>query len=242
MRPTELGNAFLAHAERIDLQAGDLYAALRDLRQAKAGTLRLGIGQGIPDRFVVAIAQVQTSSGVSLDLSGGMTDSLQRAVAVGDSELALIGLAGVPRAGLKWIPLCDDPMQPMGAPDSAAGGRRLLQWSELAVLPWIVPAPGTASFEEFESNFRRHGLEPPTPIVASRMSNREIPLALALKAIVLMTRSLAEEPSVRAQFRLVRPEGGWPSRRKLGIVHRDGGYLSPAARKAMSTIRELLAR
>lgn len=242
MRPTELGHAFLAYAQRLDLNATDMYAALRDLRQAKAGTLRLGIGQGVPDRFVANLAQALTSHGVSLDLSGGMTDSLQRSVAVGDLEFALIGLARSPGTGLKWIPIRDDPMQPMAPPSMPlARVRSEVSWSELARARWIVPAPGTASFLEFEKNFREHGHEHPVPIVASRTSNREIPLALALDAIVLITRSLAEEPPVREQFRLIRPEGGWASRRKLVLVHRQGGYLSPAARKALETIRETMA-
>jgi LysR family transcriptional regulator, regulator of abg operon len=242
MRPTELGQTFLSYAERLDLNATDLYAALRDLRQAKAGTLRLGIGQGIPDRYVISLAQVTTAHGVTLDLSGGMTDSLQKAVAVGDLEFALIGLARAPGNGLKWIPIRDDPMQPM-APSSNSLTRRRekVDWCELAQARWIVPGPGTASFAEFEKNFRDHRVEPPTPIVASRTSNREVPLALALDAIVLITRSLAEDPNVAAKFRLVQPQGGWTSRRKLVLVHRQGGYLSPAARKALETIRETVA-
>jgi DNA-binding transcriptional LysR family regulator len=41
MRPTEIGTAFLQLAQNMDLAAEDLYAQMRDLRQAKAGTLRL---------------------------------------------------------------------------------------------------------------------------------------------------------------------------------------------------------
>ncbi|UUZ62166.1 LysR family transcriptional regulator [Polaromonas sp. P1-6] len=242
MRPTELGQTFLSYAERLDLNATDLYAALRDLRQAKAGTLRLGIGQGVPDRYVISLAEATTAHGVTLDLSGGMTDSLQKAVAVGDLEFALIGLARAPSNGLKWIPIRDDPMQPMAPRSNSLTHRReSVAWSELSHARWIVPAPGTASFAEFERNFCDHRVEPPIPIVASRASTREVALAVALDAIVLITRSLAEDSQISARFRLVRPEGGWASKRKLVLVHRQGGYLSPSARKALETIRETVA-
>ena len=242
MRPTELGQTFLAYAQKLDLHAADLYGALRDLRQSKAGTLRLGIGQGVPNRYVATVAQAITASGVTLDLSGGMTDSLQRSVAIGDLEFALIGLTKPPENGLRWIPIRDDPMQPI-APVSLpiARQRSEIQWGELAKARWIVPAPGTASFQEFERNFRDRGVERPVPIVASRNSNREIGLALALDAIVLITRSLAEEDDVASRFKLIRPAGGWRSKRKLVLVHREGGYLSPAAKKSLETIRQTLA-
>lgn len=241
MRPTELGHAFLAHAHRLDLEAADLYAALRDLRQARAGVLRLGIGQGVPDRVVVALGQDTSDQGVRLELSGGVTDTLQRAVAQGELEFALIGLPRAPEAGLRAVALCEDPMVPMvPLAHPSARARTPVRWPQLAQEKWIVPARGTSSHADFEQNFRAHGLEPPTPWVASRNSGRELALATALGAIVLLTRSHAEEPEVRARFRLLKVEGGWPSGRKLVIVHRQRGYLSPAAGKAMESVRRAL--
>lgn len=242
MRPTEIGSAFLAHAERLDLGAMDMYAALRDLRQAKTGTLKFGIGQGVPDRYVTHIAKASADRGICLGLAGGMTDSLQRAVLIGELEFALIGLSQPPTNGLHWVPLRDDPMQPVAPRSTALGRRRTeLPWSELAAASWIVPAPGTASYSEFESNFRRHRLQAPQPLVSSQASNREVPLAIELGCVVLMTRSLAEEETVAQRFGQLKPEGGWRSQRKLVLVSRQGGYLSPAAKKAIETVRESIS-
>lgn len=244
MRPTEIGEAFRRYAERLDLEATDLYAALRDLRQARAGVLRVGFGQGVPDRVVTALAREMISSGVDLDLAGGMTDSLQRAVAVGELEFAVIGLTQDPSPGLDWLPLREDPMQPIAPADHAlVSARKPVAWSSLAKAKWIVPASGTSSFAEFQRNFRGHGLAAPQPCVASRTSHRELAIAAAIGAIVLVPQSLWQETGRRLHFAPVRPQGGWSSSRVLGIVRRQAGYISAAAQKAIDCIREVaLAR
>lgn len=240
MRPTEAGEAFLRYAERLDLEATDLYAALRDLRQVRAGVLRAGLGQGVPDRIVTAFARKMISSGVDLELAGGMTDSLQRAVAVGDLEFALIGLTQAPSPGLVWMPLSEDPMQPIAATGHPmASARNPVAWSSLAKEKWIVPASGTSSFAEFQRNFRDHGLTAPRPCVESRTSHRELAIAAAVGAIVLVPQSVAQEAAQLLHFAPVRPAGGWSSSRKLGIVRRQTGYVSAAAQRAIDCLGEV---
>lgn len=242
VRPTGLGLAFLERAQRIDLEAGDLYAALRDLRQARAGVLRIGLGHGVPDRWLLPVATALTGNGVRLDLSGGMTDSMLRAVRLGELEFAVVGLTAAPDEHLAWQPLLEDPMQPWApAGHDLADPRRPPDWAQLAEARWVVPARGTSTFAEYERNFATQGLAAPLPWVASRSSQRELALAKALDALVLLPRSVAEEPALQAQFAPVLPPGGWQSDRRLAIVHRAGGYLSPAALRTMALLREAVA-
>ncbi|UUZ62160.1 LysR family transcriptional regulator substrate-binding protein [Polaromonas sp. P1-6] len=239
MRPTEVGEAFLRYAERLDLGATDLYAAMRDLRQARAGVLRVGLGQGVPDRIVTMLARTMISGGVDLDLTGGMTDSLQRAVGLGELEFAIIGLTQAPSPGLEWSPLIRDPMQPIAPSEHPmASARRPVAWSSLARAKWIVPASGTSSFAEFQRNFRDRGLTAPRPCVESRNSHRELALAAAIGAIVLVPQSVAGEIKQLLQFVPVRPQGGWSSSRELGIIRRQTGYISAAARKGIDCVCE----
>lgn len=242
MRPTELGQAFLDRVRPIDLAAGDLHAALRDLRQARSGRLRWGVGQGVPDRWVVPVARALVADGLQLVLSGGMTDAMLRGVTAGELEFVLLGLAAAPEPPLDWQPLCDDPMAPLapiGHPFARA--RRAPTWAQLAQAQWIVPARGTSTFTEFERNFTEQGLAPPQPCVASRSSQRELSLASALGALVLVPRSVIEEPALKERFFAVAPPGGWHSNRRLTVVRRRGAYLSPAAERAIGQLQELIA-
>lgn len=244
MRPTEMGLAFLARAERMDLDAADLYAQLRDLRQSRRGLLRLGLGQGIPDRWVEPVARTLVARGVHLELVGGITDSLTRAVGLGELELAVTGLAAAPGGGLAWQRLRDDPMQPMapaGHPLADAG--REAGWNELAAARWIVPARGTATWAEFQRNFEHHGRAAPEPVVTSRSSGRERLLAVALGALMLVPRSARQAGDDLAPGLVpVRVSGGWASARCVGVVQRAGGYLSPPAELAIGLLRDVMER
>ncbi|MNW22844.1 hypothetical protein D3C71_2245810 [compost metagenome] len=57
-----------------------------------------------------------------------------------------------------------------------------------------------------------------------------------------MPRSVLKEPHVAAQFVAVSPVGGWRSTRRVGIVRRAGGYLSPAATQAMEALEAILRK
>lgn len=242
MRPTELGQAFLERARPIDLATGDLHAALRDLRQGRSGMLRWGVGQGVPDRWIVPVASALAADGVRLVLSGGMADAMLRGVTNGELEFALVGLSAAPEPPLTWQPLCDDPMAPLAPVDHAfARARRPPSWPQLAQARWIVPARGTSTFTEFERNFAEQGLAAPEPWVASHSSQRELSLAGALDAMVLVPRSVIEEPGLASHFIAVIPPGGWRSGRRLAVVRRRGAYLSTAAEHAIARLQDLVA-
>ncbi len=240
MRPTEIGSAFLARAADLDLAAGDLYAQLRDLRQSRAGTIRIGVGQGVPDPCVLPVVTRLVERGVHVQLTGGMTDSLRREVAAGELEFAVFGLSGPPGEALAWEAVVPDPMRPMaprGHP--LARPRRNVPWRELAQARWVVTGRQTATFAEFERNFRNRGVPPPVPTVLSQSSFRDVALARAAQALVLVPRSAARR-DVAEGLEAVLPAGGWHSKRSLCLVWREGGYLSPAAEHAMGLFRTLL--
>jgi len=237
MRPTELGLAFLRRAAQMDLAAEDLYAELRDLRQARAGVVRMGIGHGLPDRWVRPVVQALVTRGVSVDLVGGMTDSLKEGVLAGEIEFALLGQTGVVAQGLAWLPLIDDPMRPMAPRGHAMGPpRRQVGWSELATARWVVTGRTTATFREFEANFGARGVVAPTPSMLSYSSGREVAMCLALDAIMLLPLSVTREEVVLTALVGVSPAGGWRSERKVGFIRRQGAYLSPSASLAMDLL------
>lgn len=236
MRPTELGHAFLARARALDLAAADLHAAMRDLRQSRAGLLRFGVGQGVPDHWISPVVRVLADAGVRFEISGGMPDAIVPRVALGELEFSLSGLSGPPGVGLDWRPLAPDPivvLAPRTHPLAAPGKRS--SWAQLARARWIVPASKTSSHEEFLRNFAQHG-PVPEATVTSHTSQRELMLGLALNALVLVSRSRLETPGLLEDYAVLRPPGGWASSRQIALVFRKGGYLSPAAQRAMDLI------
>lgn len=242
MRPTEIGETFLQRAQGMDLAAEDLYLQMRDLRQARAGTLRIGVGHGIPDRFVLPVVGQLVERGINVQISGGMTDSLRREVAVGEQDFAVIGLFQEPSDGLAWESHAYDPMVPM-APKGhpMADTPRPVAWKDLTQTRWIVTGRQTSTFTEYERNFAAHGLKAPQPAILSQSSLREVALALTTKSVVLMPRSMTTEAK-SVKLLPVRPAGGWHSDRYVGLATREGGYVGPAAELALKLFREIFKK
>lgn len=242
MRPTEIGRAFLERARDIDLAAADLQAALRDLRQARAGVLRFGFGQGVPDHWLMPVVRALTADGVATDLNGGMPDSLLPRIANGELEFALLGASGAPGGPLTFEPLRADPIQPVAPAQHALARQRLEPtWEQLAKANWIVPPPGTSTRTDFDRNFADRGLTV-EPLVVSRATQRELTLALTLDALLLLPKSKVGDPEVKSGFVPLNPPGGWHSPRRVGLVYRRIGYLSPAAQRAMKLLRQSVGK
>lgn len=238
MRPTELGRAFLARAQQIDLAAADLHAQMRDLRQARAGELHFGVGLGLPDRWVNRVIRALVDEGICVHLSGGMPDALLPRVSLGEMAFCLSGLSDAPGGNLAWEPLRADPIQPL-APigHELAHCSSAPSWAQLAEARWVVPGPGTSTHAEFVRNFNAHA-RLPRQLLISHSSQRELALASTLEALVVVASSRLQDLTVRERFVAVSPPGGWPSTRQVALVWREAGYLSPAAERAMVLLRE----
>ena len=242
MRPTEIGRAFIERATLIDLAGADLHAALRDLRQARAGVLRFGIGQGVPDAWIVPVVAEFAGRGVALDMVAGMPDVIVPRVAAGELEFALMGTSADDVGGpLRWQALREDPIVPIAPRTHAlARQRTCVEWPALAAARWVLPPRGTAARDDFQRNFAAHGLEPPEPAVVSRSTHREATLALALGALTLVPRSKLDDGPVHEHFVPLAPPGGWDSPRRVALLRRRSGYLSPAAEQAMRRFAEVV--
>ena len=101
----------------------------------------------------------------------------------------------------------------------------------------MVPGPGTSTHAEFVRNLETHG-PLPRQLLISHSSQRELALAEALGALVLVASSRLQDAAVRERFVAVTPPGGWLSTRQIALVWREGGYLSPAAERAVAFLRE----
>lgn len=242
MRPTPFGRAFLSRIEVVERQLEDALDEVRDLRTGQSGTVRVGLGQGVPDAFVVdAVTAWRTTTRASLEIVGGVTDSLLRALAAGDIDMAVIGLPRAPGGGVTWRGLFDDPVvvcAPLGHPLARARG---VGWDALASAEWVVQAPGTSTMKQFERAFRAAGQTPPVARIASRASNRERALALATGALILMPRSVIARPDAAAAFAEVDVRPAWASVRRVGIARRRGAYQTSAARRLVECLAQASA-
>jgi LysR family transcriptional regulator, regulator of abg operon len=236
---TDFGRALFEHAQLVDLSITDMMAQLRDLRQTKTGQLRLGIGLGVPDSLVVPPCQRLIEDGASLDITGGMTDTLSKLLAVGELDALLMGSPNRANTQFLWTTLCPDPLAPWVARDHALATKKGVTLKMLQAERWVVPAPTTFTHSEYLSNFTSARLEAPKPSVVSRSSLRDLSLASAIGGVLLLPKTLENNSELLAKFCPLRLAQPWISQRYLGVAQRKNAYQNPLTAKFIALIKKL---
>jgi DNA-binding transcriptional LysR family regulator len=237
VRLTEAGSAMLVYARNVDLDVRDALAAVRDLRQGQSGVVRFGVGVGIPQALIAAACKPLLASGqISVEIQGGMSDSLFRAVSAGEADFAITGVRPPEAARLEWTPLFRDPMIAIAHRSHRLAGARAVNWQMLARETWIVANVGTITRTWFDQQFRDRGLAPPARIVGLRGYPIFYDLAVAVSALLLVPLSMSRGKRDSAEFVEIRRPLDWKSERVVGLLARSGGYLGPAARKVMNSV------
>lgn len=237
VRLTEAGRAVLAYARNVDLDVRDALAAVRDLRQGRSGAVRFGVGVGIPRSLIAAACkQVLATGPLSIEIQGGMSDSLFAAVSAGEADFAITGVRPPESARLEWTPLFRDPMVVLAPRTHGLSSARTVDWTKLANEHWIVANVGTITRAWFEQQFRERGLAPPDRITGLRGFPIFYELALALSALLLVPLSTLRDSRESGEFSEIRRPADWKSERVVGLLARAGGYVSPSAQKVMNAI------
>jgi DNA-binding transcriptional LysR family regulator len=242
VRLTEAGRAFLVHSQRADLSLADGISAVRDLRHGRSGTIRLGVGIGVPKALIAkACGSFMADRHVSLEISTGMSDSLTAAVLAGEVDLVVSGVRPSQSVDLAWTPLFDDPMIPVAAAAHALVGRRSLGWETLAEQKWLVPTVGTTTRTWFDQQFAQRGLTLSECVVSLRNYYPALELGSAMGAISLVPASLSRKEEFKNGNRTLRVPADWVSDRIIGMLYRRDGYLSAAARQLIDSLERTTA-
>jgi len=242
--PTEAGRAFLSHARVAALGLSDGAAAVRDLRAGRTGTVRIGLGVGVPQTLLArALAPLlDAAPELRIEVSGGMSDTLCRAVAAGHCDVAVTNAPPPTALPVRWESLFPDPMIVVAAPGHPLASRRRTDWPTLARQRWIVPGPGTASGAWFERQFADRGLPVPAHVISMRDSMVTAELAAGLAALGLIPDSWQRSRPGAPPVVALRLPSDWSSDRQVGLVLRPSGHLGAAARRLVDRLRAVARR
>lgn len=241
VRLTPQGEAVVARVIGIDVAIRDMLAEVRDIRQGKAGPVTFGVGTGIPPGFVAAaLGPLQATDRITVTVVGGKAEALLRSVRAGDIEFALT-IEPPQKSGLAWRTLFADPLVPIAHKDHPLVRAAQVTWSELANAQWIVPVEGSSTQAWFESQFRKHDLEPPVPAVSLDSVAGWAGLGSAQGLLALLPVSSLNYLPVAALGVMVPTPEDWHSERVVGVLHRRSGHVSAAARRLIERL-ETVAR
>lgn len=230
---TDAGRAFVQRARQAEHALAEAVASARASGRRAADRIRIGIGVGVPPGLVrAACAAALREAPVSVELVGGMSDTLAASVAAGDTDFAVTNEPTTARR-VTWERLFPDPMVPVVGTRHPLARLRRIDWPTLAGQAWILPAPGTAVRGWFDAQFALRGLSLPERIVSVRDYFVSPEFATTLGAIMLLPASYLRTDGDPRRHRALALPDGWRSDRWVGLLHRPDGRPGPGAAKLM---------
>ena len=227
---TEAGRALLPRAQRILSELEDTRRALGNLDAAVDGRLNLATSHHIGLHHLPPLlrAFIRNHPQAAVDIRFLDSEHAWSEVLHGRLELAITTL-GPAAPPLHAVPVWDDPLQFVVAPDHplAARGRATLQ--ELAAHPAVLPDPSTFTHRIVADRFTAEGLAVRLHMTTNAMETLKMLAGVGLAWSVL-PHTMLDASTVVLRVPGVR------LRRRLGYVTHGGRTLSNAGRAFMALL------
>lgn len=237
VRLTAAGTAVLPFARAALAAVAGARTAVDELAGLLRGRLTLGTLASVSsprlDLSALLAAYRRDHPAVQITLSVGYSNPLAEAVRDGRYDLAFIGLAGPPPAGLAVHVITDEPLVVVVHPDDPLAARTSLPVTALAGLPLISLPRGAGLRAALEAACAAAGF---TPQVAFEGEDPRVLAELAAYGLgpAVVPRSLAEARA--GQLHAIALTGPQP-RGRLALAWRAEGPVSPAAREFIARVR-----
>ena len=227
---TSAGHALCAHAGRVALAMGDLRNDMGEQRQARAGSVRVGVLPVLMSpmlspllaRFIAHRPLAQFS--IETQLSAHLLGLLQRA----ELDLALAARPDRIPPDLAWQPI--GPLQLRVVLRAEHPRRaRLRTLADLSAERWALPAASLYLRQWLDERFTGAGLPPPRVAVESTASPLTFSELLRQSDLLgVMPPASLQQAEGQGLAALGGDDFVWE--RDLGVFWRSAGYLSPVAR------------
>lgn len=170
MTPTPFGAALERHSERIEYETARVREEIQMLNGATAGVVRLGlVPSAVTTILQPTIAAVSARAPeIQIQVIEGAGDAMIAAVANGRVDFALVGnISSEFLPDMIVTPIFEEEVCVAARPDHPVFHTESLSLKHLSKSRWVLPEKGNAIWIGFDSLFRRNGLEPPIPTVAT---------------------------------------------------------------------------
>lgn len=237
IRLTPAGKLLQKWAQRLRFDVEDAQREIGDMKRGLAGHVRIGIVPTAAQFILPPAARrlLADAPDVTLRTVVGLIDTLKPMLLAGELDL-VVGTETPLEAGYTSQRLTEDAIVVAASAthpifDAPASLRDLTRHR------WVLQPPGAPTRDWLDHTFDRKRLPRPVVQVESTM-------LLMLPALIAETGLL----SFISRHHLAGPDGRSPLRevairettmhRRLVVMHRDSGYLMPAARRLITLLQE----
>jgi len=228
---TEAGRALLPRAYQILNVLDDTRRALTNLNGEVSGRLTLATSHHIGLHRLPPLLRAFTRAHpqVALDIQFLDSEVAYEEVLHGRAELAVITLAPETREPVHAVPVWDDPLDFVAAPEHPLARNGAVTLADVALHPAVFPGGNTFTHHIVQGLFQAQGLIPNIAMSTNYLETIKMMVSIGLAWSVL-PRTMLDDQVVRL------PLPGIQLQRRLGyILHRER-TLSNAARAFMALL------
>lgn len=219
---TESGRAFLVQARDVLSAAKAAEAALEELSGLRRGRLALAASQTLASHWLPPILMrfAAAHPGIAIELEEGNTAGVAAGVLAGDAEMGCIEGA-VDAPALSVVPLAEDRLVVVGAPQHPLARLRSVPADALARYRWVSREAGSGTRAVFEAALRAAGVEPESlPVALTLPTNEAVCAAVVGSDCLTAVSELVARPHIEAG-RLHRIGYALPKRRFALVRHKE---------------------
>lgn len=235
---TDVGRAVFARAQQMASLFRSLHAELEDVRQLRAGRLRIGLppiaSSSVFPRVLGEFSRRYPEIAIELCEAGSKT--IEKRVTEGTLDLGVV-CSLPPRGELAVLPFIRDPLQVIIAPDHPLARKGRLRFSDLAQERFVMYREDFSLHDAIRERCRAAGFEPHSVYETSQREFMTQMVAAGL-GIALLPQAICDtlDPAHIRPLPLEEP----PLYLHLAAIWRRDRYLSFAARCCLSfTANEL---
>ncbi|MBI2380133.1 MAG: LysR family transcriptional regulator [Gammaproteobacteria bacterium] len=228
---SEAGRTLLPRARDILLAVADSRRAVQSLGQSVSGPLAMGTSHHIGLHRLPPLLKDYSRRypEVRLDLSFEDSEVACQRVEQGSLELAVITLPPGTSPRLKRLPVWQDPLVFVAAPEHPLSRRDSVSLDELAASPALLLGRNTFTWTLIEAPFKARGLK-----LSAAMSTNYLETLAMLTQVGLGWSVL---PAIMSKELRVLEVPGVSLSRELGIVYHESRSLSNAARAMIGLLQ-----
>ncbi len=242
--PTPAGTVLYRHAIKAFDELEAARNAINHLMGDVAGEVSLGAST-IPATFLlpgIVAGFARKFPQVTLKLTVGDSNSIIKAVLEGSIMLGIVG-AYEKNADLEFLPIVDDELVVVGAPDlKLQKSRQASEISEAVTWPWIMREEGSGTRKNFEEGLLKSGYRPRSLHTVLNVDSTQaaVQYALAGLGVTVTSRMAVAAHLSRGELREFYIAGVKLSR-KFYAVHNLRRDFFPAAAGFMTSVQEATA-
>jgi DNA-binding transcriptional LysR family regulator len=235
---TAEGSALAARAQSLRLSLGDVVREVRDVTAGRVASLRLGAAPGVPERLLPIPCEtlLKDAPKVHIRVTIAHNNLLLPALRGGDLELIVSGIPDRHYEDLVQEHLCNDEFAVFAASRHPLVKRRNPDLSDLVPFRWAAATADVLAWRWLSRAFENRGL--PAPRSAFEASSYPLRASITASSDLLCfnsRRGFLESARDQSLVEIPVRELKWT--RSVGLSHRRGAYLSPAAQRLIEILR-----